>query len=57
MYEKEQTIEILTEGNSSNIDAVACFIRSGTKKLTKEIEMLKMPGSLLLVYHNNAGVS
>jgi len=40
MYEKEQTITILTEGNSSNTDAIAA-LSDQMIKLTKEIEMLK----------------
>ena len=40
LYEKEQTISILTEGNSSNIDAIAA-LSDQVMKLTREIEMLK----------------
>jgi integrase len=40
LYEKEQTITILSEGNSSNTDAIAA-LSDQVIKLTKEIEMLK----------------
>jgi hypothetical protein len=40
LYEKEQTISTLSEGNSSNIDAIAA-LSDQVMKLTKEIEMLK----------------
>jgi len=44
LYEKEQTIAILTEGNLSNTDAIAA-LADQVIKLTKEIEMLKKDGS------------
>jgi hypothetical protein len=40
LYEKEQTIAILNDGNSSNIDAIAA-LSDQVMKLTKEIEMMK----------------
>ncbi|MGA9845002.1 MAG: hypothetical protein WBQ25_22080 [Nitrososphaeraceae archaeon] len=40
LYEKEQTISTLSEGNSLNIDAIAA-LSDQLMKLTKEIEMLK----------------
>jgi hypothetical protein len=40
LYEKEQAISNLTEGNSSNTDAIAA-LSDQILKLTKEIEMLK----------------
>lgn len=40
LYEKEHTIAILAEGNSSNTDAIAA-LADQVIKLTKEIEMLK----------------
>jgi hypothetical protein len=40
LYEKEQAITTLTEGNSSNTDAIAA-LSDQILKLTKEIEMLK----------------
>lgn len=40
LYDKEQTISTLAEGNSSNIDAIAA-LSDQVMKLTKEIEILK----------------
>ena len=40
LYEKEQTIAILTDGNSSNTDAIAA-LSDQVMKLIREIEMLK----------------
>ena len=40
LYEKEQTIAIITDGNSSNIDAIAA-LSDQVMRLTREIETLK----------------
>jgi mevalonate kinase len=40
LYEKEERISILTQGNSSNTDAIAA-LSDQVIKLTNEIEMLK----------------
>ena len=40
LYEKEQRIAILTDGNSSNIDAIAA-LSDQVMRLTREIETLK----------------
>jgi hypothetical protein len=40
LYDKEQTSSTLTEGNSSNTDAIAA-LSDQVMKLTKELEMLK----------------
>ena len=40
LYEKEQAIAILSDGNSSNIDAIAA-LSDQVMRLTREIETLK----------------
>jgi len=46
LYDKEQTIAILTDGNRSSIDAIAA-LSDQVMKLTAEIEMLKIGKNLL----------